>query len=98
MDLSAIVYDMCCSKMSCKMSYAACMLRQKRSRTNRRWGTAGLLIATDECNGCPQGAEVMIMHGIKPFKKKKIVCDCGRMVHARELCKICLNKKYMKKK
>jgi len=81
-------YDMTCKKMTCRMSYQACIHRQQLPS-----GSRTVFFATRmECNGCRQGAEVFELHGIEPIIKRKCSeCDSPDVV-CKGMCKLCYNR------
>lgn len=92
-------YDMMCKKMNCKMSFEACMLRQEKSRKTG-WKQTGLGIMTFECNGCEQGAEIMLKYKGYSFDKKPLSCICGckGIIYANGLTKRCYQRRYQRNK
>lgn len=94
-------FDMICERMACKMSYVACMKRQKGTLNVRGWGKYGVMIATDECIGCEQGAKVMKKHKQKIINGRYVkgvfkpprgtrckINRCYKPVHAKNLCEV----------
>ena len=81
-------YDMICKKMSCSMSYQACINRQKLDP-----GSKTVFFATRmECFNCEQGLEVLKLHKIKPIRRRRC-SECGSpYVVCKGMCKTCYNR------
>ena len=81
-------YDMICKKMSCSMSYQACINRQKLDP-----GSKTVFFATRmECFECEQGLEVLKLYGINlPKRRRCSVCNSPDVV-CRGMCKTCYNR------